>query len=64
MPAQWTAEVIGQMHLNGITQTDIAKHLGLTRAYINMVLKGHREPPDGEKKIRKALAELIEKKGD
>ena len=63
MPAQWTAEVIGQMHLAGIKQTDVAKHLGVTRAYINMILQGKRNPPTGEKQIRQAVAELAAKKG-
>lgn len=64
MPAQWTAEVIGQMHLNGIKQTDLAAHLGMARGYINSVLNGKRTPKNAEAQFRQAVAELIEQRGE
>lgn len=61
MPAQWTAEIIGELHLNGITAKQLAERLGVTTAYVSMVLNGHREPKGAEEKFRKALAELTAK---
>lgn len=58
MPAQWTGEVIGEMHLKGVTQKDLAEHLGVTRVYVNMVLQGKREPKGAEQKFREALKEM------
>ena len=30
MPAQWTADIIGEMHLNGVRKQELAKELGVT----------------------------------
>lgn len=58
MPAQWTGEVIGEMHLAGISKRDIAKELGVTAAYVCMILNGDREPKGGEARVRAALERL------
>lgn len=59
MPAQWTADIIGQMHLHRIHKKRLADALGVTPEYVSMVLNGRREPPDAEKKFREALARII-----
>ena len=59
MPAEWTAEIIGKMHLHKIEKRALAKQLGMTPEYISMVLNGHREPVNAEKKFREAVDELI-----
>lgn len=61
MPAQWTVDIIGEMHLNGIQKQQLAKELGITAEYAGMVLNGHRSPPDAENKFRAALTRLIAK---
>ena len=58
MPAQWTAEVIGEMHLAGIKGRDMAKEMGMTAAYVSMVLGGKRTPPGAEERFREALDRL------
>lgn len=62
MPAQWTAEIIGKMHLYRISKKSLAEHLGMRPEYISMVLNGHRNPPDAEVRFRTALNELIRKR--
>ena len=42
MPAQWTADLIGEMHLNGVSKRRLAEQMGLTPEYVSMVLNGHR----------------------
>lgn len=59
MPAQWTADIIGEMHLFRISKKTLAEQLGMTPEYVSMVLNGHREPPDAEQRFRAALDELI-----
>ncbi len=59
MPAQWTADIIGEMHLNGIQKQELAKELGVSLNYVGMILNGHRSPPDAEIRCREALARLI-----
>ena len=58
MPAQWTADLIGEMHLKGITQRKLAEHLGYTNEYISMVLSGKRTPKNAEQVFRKAVDDL------
>lgn len=61
MPAQWTADIIGEMHLNGIPKKQLAQELGVTAEYVSMLLNGHRTPPNAEARCREALARLIAK---
>lgn len=58
MPAQWTADVIGKMHLIKITNKKLAKHLGYTEEYVSMVLNGKRTPKNAEAVFRRAVDEL------
>lgn len=60
MPAQWTADVIGKMHLNGVSNKRLAEYMGITPEYVSMVLNGHREPDGAEQKFIAALQELIQ----
>ena len=59
MLAQWTADLVGQMHKHKITKTQLADHMGVTREYVSMVLNGHRDPVGAEQRFRTALDELI-----
>lgn len=61
MPAQWTADLIGKMHLCGVTAKQLAAEVGWHEKYLSAVLNGHREPKDAEEKLNSAL-ERIQKK--
>lgn len=58
MPAQWTAEIIGEMHIKGITGKRLAAEIGWNAKYLSQVLNGRVNPKGAEKKIRSALARL------
>lgn len=60
MPAQWTGEVVGQMHVAGISNKLLAAHLGYSPEYVSMVLNGKREPPGAEERFRQAVEELCQ----
>lgn len=60
MPAQWTAELIGEMHLNGVSKKQLAEHMGITPEYVSMVLNGHRDPDGAEGRFKDALSDLID----
>ena len=62
MPAQWTGDMVGKMHNNRITMTQVAEKLGVTKAYVCMVLNGHRNPKGAEQRVMAALDELIKEK--
>ena len=50
MPAQWTAEIIGKMHLNGVTAKQLATAVGWNPKYLSQVLNGHKSPKTAENK--------------
>lgn len=62
MPAQWTANLLGEMHLAGVTAKQLAAEAGWHEKYLSAVLNGHREPKNAEQTLRAALARLVEKK--
>ena len=62
MPAQWTADVVGKMHLLRISKRQIAEQMGVTPEYVSMVLNGHREPEGAELRFEEALDRLVEKR--
>lgn len=59
LPKKWTGNLVGLMHDNKISKTQLAEKLCVTREYVSMVLNGHREPAGAEEKFRKAVDELI-----
>lgn len=62
MLAHWIGEIVGLMHKNGISNKQLAEHMGMTPEYISMVLNGHREPAGIEERLRKAINEIVENK--
>lgn len=56
MPAQWTAEAVGQMHLKKVTSIQLAKAIGWHPKYLSAVMNGHRSPVNAQEKIMSALA--------
>lgn len=62
MPEQWTAEIIGEMHLNGIKAKQLAAQLGYNPKYVSAILNGHRSPQKAEQAFRKSLKELVQQK--
>ena len=61
MPAQWTAALIGEMHLKGITAKQLAAEAGWHEKYLSAVLNGHREPKKAEETLTAALERLSAK---
>ena len=64
MPAQWTGEIVGKMHLARITQTALAAHMGVTREYVTNILNGKRNPKGAEARFRAAVDALAAQSHD
>ena len=62
MPAQWTAEIIGEMHLNNITAKQLAQEVDWHPKYLSQVLNGHKEPKGAEKKLKEALDRIKQRR--
>jgi transcriptional regulator with XRE-family HTH domain len=50
------------MHNERIKAEDIASELGVTAAYISMILNGKRNPPGAKERIEQAVNAIIEKR--
>lgn len=61
MPAQWTGQLIGEIHNAGFTIKQIAVEAGLNDKYVSQVLNSDTESPKAKQKLRAALARLREK---
>lgn len=55
----WIETAIGKMHINKITQVELAQYMGYTRSYISSILIGRRKPPQAKERILGAINEII-----
>ncbi len=62
MVEKWTGRLIGKMHNHGISSADVAKELGVTKAYISMILNGARKPKDSKRRLEGAVDEIIKRR--
>lgn len=63
MPTQWTGEIIGELHVNGITAKQLSAQLGYNPKYVSAILNGKKNPKGAEEKFRRAVRELAQKAG-
>jgi predicted transcriptional regulator len=59
MPNEWTGVLVGKMHNNDISQVALAKHLGVTKVYVSMVLSGARQPKGAQERFEDAVEKII-----
>lgn len=59
MPETWTGDLIGAMHNKKITRKDLAEELGVTKAYVTMILNGQRNPPKIQSRMENAFAAIV-----
>lgn len=59
---EWTGEVAKQMHIYGISVTDIAREMGCTRSYASLILNGQRDPRGGRERVEAALERCMKRR--
>ena len=62
MPAQWTGELVGKMHIYSVSYRELADRIGCSNKWLSMVINGHRSPKNAEQRFNAALDELIKEK--
>ena len=62
MPEKWTGVLVGKMHNAGVTCTEIAQQLGVTKEYVSMILNGKRTPPRAKERLNEAFSAIMQKK--
>ena len=61
---KWIGDIVGRMHINSITQIELANKMNVTNDYISMILNGKRNPKGAKGRINTAIDEIIaERKG-
>lgn len=62
MPEKWTGNLIGRMHNEKVTYEDIANELGVTKAYVSMILNSRRTPADAKTRLEEAFQAVLAKR--
>ena len=62
MREKWTGKLVGQMHVYEISNDDLAKELGLSKAYVSMLLSGQRHPPNARERLTEAVNRMVNEK--
>lgn len=62
MPAKWTAALLGEMHLAGITAKQLAEEVGWHEKYLSAVMNGHRNPKNAQQALMAAMQRLKKSK--
>ncbi len=55
----WTGEIVGLLHINNLTQADIAEQMGVTKEYVSMLLNGKKKAKGAEERMRLAISEIL-----
>lgn len=61
---KWTGEIVGTMHIYGISFTKLANQMGISNRYLSELLNNKRKPKGCEARVRAALMELISERGE
>ena len=59
MPETWTGDIVAALHVNRITQRELAEEMGVTGVYVSTLLNGRASPAGAEEKMRAALDAII-----
>lgn len=64
MPEKWTGRLVGKMHNEKITFTELAAELGYTKEYVSMILNGKRSPDGIRLRMETAVDEIVKRKAN
>lgn len=62
MVEKWTGRLVGKMHNERIRAEDVASELGVSTAYVSMILNGKRKPADAKERFEAAVNTIIQRR--
>ena len=62
MNEKWTGVLVGKMHNERVSFVDLAHEMGVTKAYVSMILHGARKPKGIEQRMNAAFDSIIKKR--
>jgi transcriptional regulator with XRE-family HTH domain len=51
----WAGQIVAELHLNRITQKELAREMGVSHVWVCMLLGGERTAQGAEQRMREAL---------
>lgn len=60
-PPEWSANIVGLMHLNKISVSKLADHIGWRREYVSRLLNGSEERNNAKDILLKGIKEIVAK---
>ena len=64
MLEKWTGDLVGAMHMAGVTKKQLAESVGWNDKYLSVVLNGHKNPKGAKEKLFNALERLVAEHGE
>lgn len=62
LPEKWTGRLVGRMHNERVTYEDLGAEMGVTKAYVSMILNGTRKPEGIRERMEAAFDAVIAKR--
>lgn len=62
MREEWTGDLIGRLHVEGVTRQELAEELGVSKAYVTMILNSARSPAGAQERLNGALDAIVKRK--
>ena len=62
MPEKWTGRLIGKMHNERVTYDELAAEMGVTKAYVSMLLNSVRKPDGIQGRMEDAFTAVLQKR--
>ena len=59
VPPKWTGDAVKRMHLENITRQQIADIMGVSKAYVTMILNGRKTPEDAKTRVWNAINIIV-----
>lgn len=56
---KWIAVIVGKMHINKISNKDVAEKMGVTPEYISMLLNGKKSTKTAKEDITSAIDSIL-----
>ena len=57
---KWTGRLIGRMHNEGVTYEELGAELGISKAYVSMILNGGRKPKGIKERMEAAFEAVLD----
>lgn len=62
MREEWTGELVCRMHINEVSQGELAKEMNVKKSYVSMILNGKRAPKGGRKRLEAAFDNILRRR--